>query len=52
MEQLEEIFHSVQHIVWKNSRLIPINFWTGDELHRMEKYRLKEKITNILYDQQ
>lgn len=155
MEQLEEIFHSVQHIVWKSSRLIPINFWTiddyqqegrlvlydllsdgviqrnlfchfkvrykqrlidikrrerafkrgfdcgtgldiyeysdalkgkaaspehtlisgslleevfenlslryrrllksylaGDELHRMEKYRLKEKITKILYDQQ
>lgn len=31
MEQLEEIFRSVQHIVWKSSRLIPINFWTIDD---------------------
>ncbi len=44
-EQLEEIFHSVQHIVWKNSHLIKINLWTMDDYRqegRLVLYKLLE----------
>ncbi|EKF50454.1 hypothetical protein [Lactococcus garvieae] len=44
-EQLEELFHSLQHIVWKNSHLIKINFWTMDDYQqegRLVLYQLLE----------
>lgn len=45
---LEEVFENLN---LRYRRLLK-SYLAGDELHRMEKYRLKEKITNILYDQQ
>lgn len=41
-EQLEEIFNSLQHIVWKTSHLIKINFWTMDDYQQEGRLVLYE----------